>query len=90
MGAFSIVIGASFTNRGSLKPHSLASRRKSFQYNAPKFDNVIDSASTVEKENLEIVRRKLEEKEVRKEGRKQGRSEGRKERRKEGSKEGRK
>ena len=64
MGAFSIVIGASFTNRGSLNPHSLASRRKSFQYNAPKFDNVIDSASTVEKESFEIVRRK--------EGRKQG------------------
>ena len=73
MGAFSIVIGASFTNRGSLKPHSLASRRKSFQYNAPKFDNVIDSASTVEKENLEIVCRKLGEKEGRKVGRKEAR-----------------
>ena len=69
MGAFSIVIGASFTNRGSLNPHSLASRRKSFQYNAPKFDNVIDSASTVEKENLEIVCRKLGEKEGRKQAR---------------------
>ena len=31
IGAFSMVIGASFINLGSRNPHSLARRRKSFQ-----------------------------------------------------------
>ena len=35
MASFSMVMGESLIIRGSKNPHSLARRRKSFQYNAP-------------------------------------------------------